>query len=229
MADRLVLALADDGQLQSLRDRAAVEILSWEMADEGARRHADLVIDGCLGPLSLKRAHLQMIAQMGGKRILTASVTATIRAQERWIASSEVHLIGYDPLLMRAQGTRQTVVAANSSNLLLLESLWPDTSFISVRDAVGLIFSREILPLINEAVAFVARGYEAHAVDRGMRLGLNYPMGPMAWADLFGWQSVYYGLLAMQDMYGERFRPHPWIRSQLGSSLLDREDELCGK
>lgn len=180
--------------------------------------HANL-IDAALGPLEGKRERLQLWAHSGATRVLSASTTATVAAQESWV-SARMHIVGIDPLLMAAGGQTVTVAGANAGDLEWLQSLWPDRTFVGVADAIGQVFSREILPIVNEAVDFVARGVPQDDIDRGTKLGLNYPKGPLEWAELFGWDAVYWGLAALADMYGPRFRPHPWIRAQVGSSLL---------
>lgn len=189
---------------------------------------AVLVIEGTLGPLALKRDRIRRLAASGVKTILSASTTATVAAQGNWFQGS-ADLVGYDSLLMMAEGKTQTLVGANGAIVDQFAAYWPEKRFVPVADAIGLIFSREILPIVNEAVAFFSQGVAEEDIDRGVRLGLNYPKGPLEWAALFGWASVYWGLRAMEDMYGPRFRPHPWIRSQVFSSLLERELGSCEK
>ncbi|PSR23156.1 MAG: 3-hydroxyacyl-CoA dehydrogenase [Sulfobacillus acidophilus] len=184
---------------------------------------ASWVIDAGLGPLQAKRARLRQLRAVGVKSVLSASTTATIAAQRQWLGDA-MHVIGCDPLLMLAQGTRQTVVNASDEDRAWLGRVWPDRTFIAVQDTVGLVFSREVLPIINEAVNFLHQGLPPEEIDQAVRLGLNYPRGPFQWAELFGWPAVYWGLAAMHDMFGPRFRPHPWIRAQVGSSLAPVED-----
>jgi 3-hydroxybutyryl-CoA dehydrogenase len=184
---------------------------------------ASWVIDAGVGPLDAKRARLRLLRQAGVKSVLSASTTATVAAQNHWVGHS-MHIVGCDPLLMLARGQQQTVVNASVDDNLWLGRVWPDRIFIAVQDAVGQVFSREILPIINEAVNFLAQGLTATEIDEAVQLGLNYPHGPFKWAELFGWPAVYWGLEAMQDMFGPRFRPHSWIRAQVGSSLASVED-----
>ncbi len=205
---------------------APVARLSDDALDE--TRGAAWVIEGTVGPLASKRRRLQRLSGLGYAHILTAANTATLAAQTRWMGST-VRLIGYDPLLVMAQGSVQTLVSSRPDDTEGLQGLFPGRRWHEVADQVGLVFSREILPIINEAAAFAAQGLTSAEIDQAMRLGLNYPRGPFAWAEVFGWDSVYWGLRAMEDMYGPRFRPHPWIRHQIGSSLIEREDGACEK
>lgn len=184
---------------------------------------APVVIEASLGPLKAKRQRLEQLDALGVERVLTASTTATVAAQCSW-GRGRLPLSGVDPLLMMAGGQVQTLVHGDGVVQETLSQIWPDRTFVDARDSVGLVFSREILPIINEAAAFLERDIPSEQLDQALRLGLNYPRGPIAWAELFGWPAVYWGLRALEDMYGPRFRPHPWIRRQVGSSLLERED-----
>ncbi len=181
---------------------------------------AQWVVEAHMGPLSDKRERLRQLEGRGVQAVLTSSVMATLAAQNTWIRGN-MHLVGFDPLLMAAAGRTQTVVGATDDDIAWLSSTWPDRTFIGAADAVGLVFTREILPIINEAVDFVARGLNPKDIDVAMKLGLRYPKGPWEWAETFGWSSVYWGLAALEDMFGPRFRPHPWIRQKVGSALGD--------
>ena len=220
MSERLwIIGPREDGW--SLGATADIEFLAYE--DLGQAQNAPWVIDPSSGPLTEKRQRLWALEELGVQVALTASTTATVAAQQYWLKGT-MRLVGCDPLLMMAGGHVQTVVQATDVDFAWLSSVWPDRRFVATEDSVGLVFSREILPIVNEAADFLSKGVPVDDIDRGVCLGLNYPRGPIAWANLFGWSEVFWGLWALQDMYGERFRPHPWIRKKVGSSLMGELD-----
>ena len=50
-------------------------------------------------------------------------------------------------------------------------------------------------------------------IDLAMRLGLNYPMGPLEIIEDFGVEKAYQIMQNMQDITGDdRYRPSPWLR-----------------
>jgi 3-hydroxybutyryl-CoA dehydrogenase len=74
-------------------------------------------------------------------------------------------------------------------------------------DPVG----RTLAMLVNEAVDLVARG-EATAddVDTAMKLGTNYPKGPLEWGREIGFERVLEQLRQLDVAYpGGRYRPSP--------------------
>lgn len=75
-------------------------------------------------------------------------------------------------------------------------------------DAAGLIVLRIIAALVNEASDAVAYGIcTADAIDDAMRHGVNYPRGPMAWAEAVGLDFFARVLANLREHYGEeRYR-----------------------
>ena len=58
---------------------------------------------------------------------------------------------------------------------------------ITVTDSPGFVVNRILFPMINEAAnAYHERWPRAEDIDTGMKLGANWPMGPLALADLVG-------------------------------------------
>jgi 3-hydroxybutyryl-CoA dehydrogenase len=83
-----------------------------------------------------------------------------------------------------------------------------------IDDTPGLIVTRTVAMLINLAVDALHQGVARRAdIDTAMRLGTNYPLGPLEWCDRWGARTVHTILSALQDAYGEpRYRPSPLLR-----------------
>ncbi|MDD5478167.1 3-hydroxyacyl-CoA dehydrogenase PaaH [Rhodoferax sp.] len=86
-----------------------------------------------------------------------------------------------------------------------------------LQDIPGLIVMRTVAMLANEAADAVNQGVcDAAAVDTAMRLGVNYPCGPLAWANAMGLPQVSTVLAHLAQTYGEdRYRTSPLIQQQL--------------
>jgi 3-hydroxybutyryl-CoA dehydrogenase len=85
---------------------------------------------------------------------------------------------------------------------------------IAVADGAGLVAARIVSLIVNEAaVARMEAIATAEDIDAAVRLGANYPRGPLEWADLIGVDLVYAIIKAMHAEYGEdRYRPAPLLR-----------------
>jgi 3-hydroxybutyryl-CoA dehydrogenase len=83
-----------------------------------------------------------------------------------------------------------------------------------VDDAPGLVVTRTVAMLVNGAVDTRHKGVASAAdIDTAMRLGTNYPLGPLAWGDRWGPATIVGILDAMQAWYGEdRYRPSALLR-----------------
>jgi 3-hydroxybutyryl-CoA dehydrogenase len=86
-----------------------------------------------------------------------------------------------------------------------------------LQDVPGLIVMRTVAMLANEASDAVYQGVcDASAVDTAMRLGVNYPCGPLEWANTLGLEKVSTVLRHLADTYGEdRYRTSPLIQQQV--------------
>ncbi len=67
--------------------------------------------------------------------------------------------------------------------------------------------------LVNEATSALAEGLAtAEDIDTAMELGVNYPSGPLAWAEALGLPDVWTALRGLHLETGaERFAPHPLL------------------
>ena len=94
-----------------------------------------------------------------------------------------------------------------------------------VDDVPGLVVMRTVAMLANEAADTVNQGVcTAADVDRAMLLGVNFPKGPLAWADALGVDKVATVLTHLAAAYGEdRYRVSPLIRRRVaaGRNLHD--------
>jgi 3-hydroxybutyryl-CoA dehydrogenase len=83
-----------------------------------------------------------------------------------------------------------------------------------VADTPGLVVTRTLAMLINEAADAVQQGVcTAAGADAAMKLGVNYPQGPFEWLATWSATGVIGVLDALDACYrGERFRVSPWLR-----------------
>ena len=86
-------------------------------------------------------------------------------------------------------------------------------------DVAGLIVLRTVAMLANEASDAVAQGIASAAdVDVAMQKGVNYPRGPLAWADALGLVLVRDTLTHLASHYGEdRYRLSPLLARRCAS------------
>ena len=88
-----------------------------------------------------------------------------------------------------------------------------------VGDAPGLVLGRIVSQLVNEAAFALGRGIgTAEDIDTAMRLGFNYPRGPLEWGAAVGYANVLETLDALHRELGEeRYRAAPLLRRMAAS------------
>lgn len=118
---------------------------------------------------------------------------------------------------------RQADAAAGQAAVGLLQAAGFAVSLL--RDVPGLPVMRTVAMLANEAADAVNQGVcDAPAADAAMRLGVNYPRGPLAWADEVGVGTLRTVLSNLAAFYGEdRYRVSPLIQQAVfaGSRIHD--------
>ncbi|HBS1998143.1 TPA: 3-hydroxyacyl-CoA dehydrogenase [Klebsiella quasipneumoniae subsp. quasipneumoniae] len=95
---------------------------------------------------------------------------------------------------------------------------------LRIADYPGLLVWRTVAMLINEALDALQKGVaSAQDIDTAMRLGVNYPQGPLAWGDSLGWRRVLRLLENLHHHYGEeRYRPGSLLRQK---ALMEKHHE----
>ncbi|MEZ0168835.1 3-hydroxyacyl-CoA dehydrogenase [Microvirga sp. TS319] len=83
-----------------------------------------------------------------------------------------------------------------------------------IADSAGFIAQRIVAMVANLGCEMAQMGLAApHDIDKAMRLGLNYPKGPLEFAQSLGLSYVLSVLTALQSLTGDdRYRPSQWLR-----------------
>ena len=95
-----------------------------------------------------------------------------------------------------------------------------------LRDVPGMAVMRTVAMLANEAADAVNQGVcSAADADLAMQKGVNYPLGPLAWAERIGIDKVLRVLQHLGAEYGEdRYRASPLLRRIVASGRKSFSD-----
>lgn len=96
---------------------------------------------------------------------------------------------------------------------------------VKVEEAPGFVVNRILIPMINEAVGILADGVASKEdVDKAMKLGANFPMGPLALGDLIGLDVCLAIMETLHREYGDdKYRPHVLLRKMVRDKKLGRK------
>ena len=88
---------------------------------------------------------------------------------------------------------------------------------IVINDSPGFVAQRAVAALINVGCNIAQRAVGVPGdIDKGAKLGLGYPFGPIEWGDRIGPKRVLFILERLQAFYQEpRYRPSPWLKRRV--------------
>jgi len=123
-------------------------------------------------------------------------------------------LVGYGVLgALESQHTVEIVDSDEVSDeaLELAQELFASLrkGTVLVEDSPALFLGRTVGSIVNEAMIAVAENVASpDDIDTAMRLGANYPIGPVAWGREIGGARVARILKRLADAEGDAFAPH---------------------
>ncbi|MBD59667.1 MAG: 3-hydroxybutyryl-CoA dehydrogenase [Citromicrobium sp.] len=93
------------------------------------------------------------------------------------------------------------------------------------QDEPGFVVNRILLPMINEAVFVLGQGTASiEDIDKGCRLGLNHPMGPLQLADFVGLDTCLEIVRVLHETTGDtKYRPAPLLVKYVEAGWLGRK------
>ena len=198
----------------SLRDLAPVDIVI-EAAFEDAAVKTGLFheLDAACKPNAILASNTSSIS-------ITRLAAATNRP-DRVVGlhfMNPVPVMGYVEVIRGLQTSDATLAAAKE----LAKTLGKIS--VESKDAPGFIANRVLMPMINEAVFALAEGVgTAEAIDTMLK-GLNFPMGPLALADLIGLDVCLAILEVLQrDLGDPKYRPAPLLRQYVQAGWLGQK------
>jgi len=192
---------------------------------------AGLIIEAATERLDLKLDILRRIDAIAGPGVVVATNTSSISITQLAAVTAHpdrflgMHFFNPVPMmalveLIRGLATSDATVDAARAFALALGK-----TPIVVRNSPGFVVNRILCPMINEAVFALQEGLaSAEAIDDGMKLGCNHPIGPLALADMIGLDVL---LAVMNVFYTDfndpKYRPAPLLKEMVAAGWLGRK------
>ena len=93
------------------------------------------------------------------------------------------------------------------------------------RDSPGFIVNRILVPALNEATFLMQEGVaDPEDIDKAIKLGLNWPMGPLQLLDYVGLDTTFnITQVFMNEFQDSKYRPSPVLREMVRAGMLGRK------
>jgi 3-hydroxybutyryl-CoA dehydrogenase len=96
---------------------------------------------------------------------------------------------------------------------------------VEVQDEPGFVVNRILVPMLNEAAFVLGQGTASiEDIDKGCRIGLNHPMGPLELADFIGLDTCLDIVRVLYTTTGDsKYRPAPLLVKYVEAGWLGRK------
>jgi 3-hydroxybutyryl-CoA dehydrogenase len=185
---------------------------------------SDLVIEAAPEDLELKRRLFAELASVCGPETILATNTSSLRVAD--VAAGAAHpetIVGMHffnpPVLMKLV----EVVATEASSPAALEAVTEvarDMGRVPIRasDSPGFVANRLARPFSLESLRMLAEGIaDAATIDRAVRIGGGFRMGPFELLDLIGLDV---NLTIARSFYEQGGRPERWRPSPIQERMV---------
>ena len=183
-------------------------------------KECDIVVEAIVENVDEKRATYQAVEAAVRPETIIASNTSSLCITELAVATKRpdrfgglhffnpvplMQLVEVIPALTTSEQTKQTLTA-------FATSLGKEP--IAAPDRPGFIVNRLLVPYLLDAIREYERGLGTiEDIDKGMKLGCGYPMGPFTLLDFVGLDTTYYIANIMFEEFREpRFAPPPLLK-----------------
>ncbi len=205
-------------------------------------KDCDLVIEAATENESVKNAIFKSVCEHLKPEALLASNTSSISITRLAAATDRpgkfigLHFMNPVPVMKLVEIIRGIATDQDTYAIAVAfaQSLGKTTAVSE--DFPAFIVNRILIPMINEAIYTLYEGVgTVDAIDTGLRLGANHPMGPLELADFIGLDTV---LAVMNVLYeglaDSKYRPCPllvkyveagWLGRKVGRGFYDYRGE----
>ncbi|KON88648.1 3-hydroxybutyryl-CoA dehydrogenase [Sporosarcina globispora] len=191
---------------------------------------ADLVIEAVPEVMDIKKNIFEVIDQHAPEHCLFATNTSTMSPTEigsftkrpdKVIAMHFFNPVQKMPLVEIIRGLE---TSEETAQLIKRAAERMGKETVVINEFPGFVTSRISALVGNEAFYMLQEGLGTpEEIDKAIKLGLNYPMGPFELGDLVGLDTRLNNLKYLHSKLGEKYRPAPLLEQYVKAGRLGRK------
>ena len=215
----------------SEEDKAAALGRIKGSTDMGDLHDAEIVVEAATENVEAKKAMFRQLDEVCHPDAILATNTSALSITEIAAVTGRpekvigMHFFNPVPAMKLVEVIRGLSTSEKTTEAIMELAGSLGKSPVKVEEAPGFVVNRILIPMINEAVGILADGVaEAEDIDKAMKLGANFPMGPLALGDLIGLDVCLAIMETLHREYGEdKYRPHVYLRNMVRDGKLGRK------
>lgn len=193
--------------------------------------NADLVIEAIPENVELKKATFREVDAFAPPHAILASNTSSVSITELSSATKRpekvcgMHFFNPPQVMKLVEVIKGAKTSDETIETVLdvAHKMQKETVLVK-KDYPGFIVNRILIPAINEAVALYWEGVaERDDIDKAVKLGLNWPMGPLMLLDYVGADTALAIAEVLEKDLDPKFHPHPGLKQMVRANLLGRK------
>jgi len=193
--------------------------------------NADLIIEAIPENLELKKTTFKEVDGYAPSHAIIASNTSSVSITEMASATKRpekvcgMHFFNPPQLMKLVEVIRGARTSDETvETVLSIAHKMEKETVVVKKDSPGFIVNRILIPALNEAVALHWEGVaDREDIDKAIKLGLNWPMGPLMLLDYIGLDTT----LAIADVLTKeldpKFHPTTGLKQMVKAQMLGRK------
>ncbi len=228
--EKALVRLVSRDKLTPAEAEATLDRIS-PIADYAPMIEADLIIEAATEKEEIKHKIFAAAGKVLRADAIMASNTSSIPITRMAVSSPDparfigLHFFNPVPVMGLIEVIPGLATSADTiaRTRAFAESLGKQV--VQAEDEPGFVVNRILLPMINEAVFVLGQGTANIAdIDKGCRLGLNHPMGPLELADFVGLDTCLDIVRVLYNSTGDsKYRPAPLLMKYVEAGWLGRK------
>ncbi len=201
------------------------------IADYAPMAEADLIIEAATEKEEIKHKIFAAAGKVLAPHAIMASNTSSIPITRMAASSPDparfigLHFFNPVPVMGLIEVIPGLATSAETTALIRAFAEGLGKQVVQAEDEPGFVVNRILLPMINEAVFVLGQGTANVAdIDKGCRIGLNHPMGPLELADFVGLDTCLDIVRVLYNTTGDsKYRPAPLLMKYVEAGWLGRK------
>jgi 3-hydroxybutyryl-CoA dehydrogenase len=174
----------------------------------GGMKDCDIIVEAIVENVEVKTAAFSALEAVVGAHTIFTSNTSSLCITELAAKTKRpdrfggLHFFNPVPLMKLVEVIRALTTSDESYQTMFAFSQSLGKEPITAPDKPGFIVNRLLVPYLLDAIRCYERGLgTVEDIDKGMKLGCGYPMGPLTLLDFVGLDTTYYIANIMFDEF----------------------------